>query len=213
MLILLLGPPGSGKGTQAKRLVEYFHFNHISTGDLLRSLPTTTSLGCQIANLLSAGKFVPDTLVLNLIKDKLVPDVHHNGVILDGFPRNMIQVHAFATFLARQHIHLNAAIHIQVPDALVIQRLDNRRHDPQTGQIYNLIHLQDPLPTQITARLEQRTDDTKEAIQERLSIYHRITAPVIAHYAKNNLLLTVNGNLNPDLVFCSIVRHIETLNH
>jgi adenylate kinase len=212
MLLLFIGPPGSGKGTQAKRLVEHFCFDHISTGDILRSVPATTPLGRQVAQLLNAGQFVPDELVTELVKDKLVRSNGHAGVILDGFPRNTSQICAFENILATEHTGLNAAIHIQVPDALLIQRMAGRRHDPQTGQIYNLNQAENAPPAQITDRLEQREDDTEEAIRKRLSIYHHNTAPVISHYAQRDLLIPVDGTPKPDEVFFSILHHIETLN-
>ena len=170
MRIVLLGPPGSGKGTQAALLRERLQVPHISTGDLLRAaVKAGTPLGLQAKAAMDAGELVSDDLVLGLIEERLgQPDIA-NGYILDGFPRNLVQAEALDELLARLGQPVDKALELTVDEEQIVQRLAKR------------------------AAEEGRSDDTEEVVRNRLSVYHQQTAPVTGYYRQSGLLVEVNG--------------------
>ena len=211
MYLILIGAPGSGKGTQAKRLVEYFDIDHISTGDMLRSTAAEDSpVGRMVKQTLDEGNLVSDELVAQLVDQRLDQLAGGNGFVMDGYPRTAPQANTFDQSLARHGLDLSATLLIEVDDDTVVARISGRRIDPQTGQIYNLDDNGD-IPAEIRARLQQREDDTEEVMRARLRVYHGQIAPVSAHYQNKNLLLRLDGATPPEEVFAEILRQLEAI--
>ena len=210
MYLMLIGAPASGKGTQAKLLTEHFKIDHISTGDMLReAVSQRTDLGQTIEDCLKHGRLVPDHHVMQLVEDRLTHDDITNGFILDGFPRTLSQAQAFDEFLHQRGLSLDAALSIDVNDAVALQRVTGRRTDPLTKQVYHLTF--NPPPPEILDRLVHREDDTEEVMRERLVTYHQEIAPVLKYYDHQNLALKVNGSTNPDKIFEEILRLLESI--
>jgi adenylate kinase len=196
MRMILVGPPGAGKGTQAVRLVERFGTPHISTGDMLRAAVAEGSpLGLRADAFMKAGDLVPDTVVIELVIERIARADCARGFILDGFPRTRPQAEALEAAMTAAGIRLDAVALIEVPDDLIVARVTGRRTDPVTGEIYHLEFR--PPPAEARERLVQRKDDTEEAVRARLSKYHSETAPIVPFYAERGLLRTVDGNREP----------------
>ncbi|MEE9382720.1 MAG: adenylate kinase [Nannocystaceae bacterium] len=199
MRIILVGPPGAGKGTQAARLIDTYKIPHISTGEMLRAaVREKTDLGQQADACMSRGDLVPDQLVIAMTAERLSQRDCDPGFLLDGFPRTRAQAEALATALAAQSIALDYVVLIEVPDQHIIDRIVGRRSDPQTGKIYHLKF--QPPPPGIAARVVQRKDDTQEACRARLSKYQAETAPILPYYGQLGLLKRVDGLGAPDEV-------------
>ncbi len=210
MNLVLLGPPGAGKGTQAKRLLEHYGAVHLSTGDMLRkAVAEQTPLGQQAKSLMDAGKLVPDALVIDLIGSVLGLSSVSRGFILDGFPRTVPQAEALATLLTRLDRKLDKVIALDVPDSLVVERASGRRSCPSCGTVF---HVQSAPPARsgvcdkCGSVLVQREDDKAEKVQERLLTYARQTAPVRAFYAERGLLAAIEGVGSPDGIFSTILK-------
>ncbi len=203
MRMILVGPPGAGKGTQASRLVETFKIPHISSGDMLRAaVKEGTELGNEADTFMKAGKLVPDQVVIGMILERVAKDDCKNGFMLDGFPRTRPQAEALDKELSGASLALDAVVLIEVPDALLEERACGRRSDPQTGTIYHLKY--NPPPADIVDRLVHRKDDTKEAVATRVQKYHSETAPIIPYYEGKGILKRVNGEGEPDEVTARI---------
>lgn len=199
MRIILVGPPGAGKGTQAARLVDRFGIPHISTGDMLRAaVKAGTELGKQADGFMKAGDLVPDSLVIAMAIERIGQDDAAKGFMLDGFPRTRPQAEALATALSEAGVALDAVVLIDVADALITERITGRRTDPVTKTIYHLKF--NPPPADVADRVVQRKDDTAEACATRLQKYHRDTAPIIPFYDEAGLLKRVDGVGSPDEV-------------
>ena len=197
MRLILVGPPGAGKGTQAKRLVERLGVPHISTGDMLRAaVKAGTELGKQAEALMKAGKLVPDDLVINMVRERIAQPDAAKGFMLDGFPRTRPQASALDVALSEAGVSLNGVVFINVADEIIEKRVTGRRSDPLTGDIYHMEF--NPPPPELD--VVQRADDTSGAIQERLAKYHRDTAPIIPFYEQKGLLKRVDGLATPDEV-------------
>jgi adenylate kinase len=207
--IVLLGAPGSGKGTQAKLLMEKNAIAQISTGDLLRAAVVAgTELGKKAKSLMEAGQLVPDEIVLGMIREKLADASTKKGFILDGFPRNLAQAKALDKLLAEQKKPLDAAIHIQVEPEEIVKRITGRRSCGQCGAIYN-IYFSPPKQPEICDKcgakdLQQRVDDTEETVRNRLKVYAEQTAPLIEFYNKQDLLKTVIGKGDIKDIFAKV---------
>lgn len=194
MRIVLMGPPASGKGTQAKFLVERYGVPQISTGDMLRAaLAAGTSLGQEAQKFMSAGKLVPDSVVIGLVEERLQLEDAKNGFILDGFPRTVPQADALDAVLAGMNTPLEHVIQIDVPRELLMERATLRRTDVRTGRIY---HLKYSLPPP-DAVLEHREDDREDKVKKRLDVYEEMTAALLPHYQKKGLLRRIDGTGAP----------------
>ena len=186
MKILLLGPQGSGKGTQASKLAETYGIAHIATGDMLRvAIADGTELGRRIAPLYDNGELVPDELMIELIRERLEEPDAAEGFVLDGFPRTMPQAEALDGMLREIGRELTVVFALQVSDEICIERLLKR------------------------AREERRPDDTPEAIRTRLELYHRETEPLIEHYRTQGVLVPVHADGSPNEVFAEIQAALE----
>lgn len=181
MRLLILGPPGAGKGTQAARIAESLGIPAISTGDIFRAnIKGGTELGKKVQDILSAGKYVPDEVTNEIVADRLTQDDAQSGFLLDGYPRTLAQVHALDGMLADSGHGLDAVLELQVPEEDVVARLLKR------------------------ASIEGREDDTEEVIRERMAVYTAETSPLAAEYSGRGLLRTVDGTGDMDEVFARL---------
>jgi adenylate kinase len=199
MRMILMGPPGAGKGTQAARLVERYRIAHISTGEMLRqAVEERTLLGQKAAAFMEAGQFVPDELVIPMAVERLSKPDCRAGFIFDGFPRTRPQAEGLDAELKKHHLVLDVVMVIEVSDELILERITGRRMDPVTGTIYHTTF--NPPPPEVALRVVQRADDTSEAVSARLAKYHSVTATMIPFYQQRGLLRRVDGNGSPDEV-------------
>lgn len=208
MRMILVGPPGAGKGTQAARLLERLQIPHISTGDMLRAaVKAGTALGKEADTYMKAGDLVPDRVVIGMVLERMQDQDTQKGFMLDGFPRTAPQAQALDEALNKANLTLDAVVLIEVPDELIVERITGRRMDPETGDIYHTKF--QPAPANIQNRLIQRKDDTEEAVKARLSKYHKETEPIIPFYEEKNLLLRVDGVGTPDEVTERLLRAMD----
>ena len=186
MRLVLLGPPGSGKGTQAARLKDYLEVPHISTGDLLRAeVAAGSRLGMEAKEVMARGELVSDAILLGMLEDRFSRADTANGFILDGYPRNLAQADALGRLLARIGQKFDAAVQLDVPTELLVERFAGR------------------------AKAEGRADDTPESVRTRLQVYNDQTAPVIDYYRQQGELTVVNGVGELDDVFARIIEAIS----
>jgi adenylate kinase len=203
MRMILIGPPGAGKGTQAARLVERFHIPHISSGDMLRAaVAEGTALGRAADGFMKAGQLVPDDVVIGMVIERIAKPDCADGFMLDGFPRTRPQAEALDRALDEAGVSLDTVLLIEVPDDLILERITGRRSDPKTGTIYH-VKFNPPPPGVETV---QRADDTAEAFGARLTKYHAETAPIVPFYEAKGLLRRVEGTGKPDEVTGRIER-------
>ena len=186
--IVLFGPPGAGKGTQAGKIVELTGKPQVSTGDMLRAAVKAGSpMGAAAKEYMDAGLLVPDKVIIGLIKERLQHDDAKQGVLFDGFPRTIPQAESLEKIA-----EVTSVISIEVPDDAIVERIVGRRMDPETGDIYHISFK--PAPSEIQDRLIQRPDDTEETVRARLEAYHAQTAPLADWYSDKGLLVSVDGN-------------------
>ena len=202
MNIVLLGAPGAGKGTQGQKLVAEFGFAHISTGDLLRAaVKAGSELGVKAKSYMESGQLVPDSLVIDLVKERLAADDAQKGFILDGFPRNTAQAVTLDSELAEMGLKLDAALLVDVPDESVVLRLSSRRTCKSCGYTAPAGTCECP---RCKGEMYQRDDDKPETIQRRLDTYHTQTAPLVEYYKGHSILKEVNGDRAVDLVYSQV---------
>jgi adenylate kinase len=205
MRMILIGPPGAGKGTQAARLVERYKFPHISSGDMLRAaVAEGTALGREADGYMKSGHLVPDSVVIGMVIERIGKPDCRGGFILDGFPRTRPQAEALDAALVAASVALDLVLLIELPDQLILERITGRRSDPKTGTIYHVKW--SPPPPDVAPRLVQRKDDTEEAVAARLAKYHSETKPIIPFYEAKGLLRRVDGDGAPDQVTERILR-------
>jgi adenylate kinase len=195
--VVLLGPPGAGKGTQAKLLRERFEACEISTGDLLRKAVSEQSrLGKQAAAYIERGALVPDNLIVDLVAEKLKAKECAKGFILDGFPRTLAQAQSLDTILKRVGMELSAVLSVRVPEQVIVERLAGRRTCRRCGTLYHSIF--NPSKAGLSCdrcggELYQRDDDREETINARLGVYAEQTAPLVSYYRERGLLRDIDG--------------------
>lgn len=214
MDIILLGPPGSGKGTQAKMIADKYHVKHVSTGDILReNVRNNTPLGVEAKKYMDAGKLVPDSLLISIIKDRLAkPDVK-NGWMLDGYPRTIPQAEALDAILPSLGQKIDVVLNIDVPDAELIKRVTGRRMC-KCGTTY---HVQFNPPKvagkcdACGADLYQRQDDTEATVKQRLQAYHTQTQPLIDFYAKRGIVANINGAGDIKEIFNNVTKALDKI--
>lgn len=212
MRAVLLGPPGAGKGTQAVRLVEKYGVPQISTGDIFRAnIKAGTELGKKAQEYTNSGKLVPDELVCDLVKDRLMHDDCKNGYLLDGFPRTIFQAEQLDKFLEEMGQKLDAVINFEIGNEVLIERLTGRRICKGCGAGYHVVNLPPKVEgvcDKCGGELEQRKDDSRETAENRLSVYEESTAPLIEYYSKTGALKNFNADQDPDVVFAEIVAEL-----
>ncbi|HEX8255581.1 MAG TPA: adenylate kinase [Thermoanaerobaculia bacterium] len=212
MKIIFIGPPGSGKGTQAKRLASRFAIPHISTGDMLReAVSSGTELGKQAAPIMSSGGLVSDDLMIGIINERLAKDDASNGFILDGFPRTIVQAEKLDAIVNSAPADESGngtdplrVLQLLVPDDAIVRRITLRRTCAQCGAIYHIENnppAKDSVCDRCGAEVIARADDTEEAVRKRLESFHRQTMPVAAYYKSKNILREVDGIGPVDEVF------------
>ena len=213
MKIIMLGAPGAGKGTQAKKIAEKYGIPHISTGDIFRAnIKNQTELGMKAKGYMDQGMLVPDELTLELIMDRFTNDDCKNGYVLDGFPRTIPQAEALTKALADKNDAVDYAINVDVPDEAIVTRMSGRRACLACGGTYHIKFN----PTKVEGvcdacggELVLRADDKPETVQKRLDVYHEQTQPLIDYYQTQNILKEVDGTLPLEDVFGAIIAILE----
>ena len=209
MKIIMLGAPGAGKGTQAKKIADKYQVPHISTGDIFRAnIKNGTELGMKAKTYMDQGLLVPDELVVDLVVDRLAQEDCANGCVLDGFPRTIPQAECLDEALAAKGEAIDYAIDVDVPDENIINRMSGRRACVACGATYHIVHI----PTKVEGVCDRcgeslilRDDDKPETVLKRLSIYHAQTQPLIDYYTKAGILKSVDGTVDMNDVFAAIV--------
>ena len=213
MRLILLGPPGAGKGTQAKRVIEEFDIPHISTGDIFRkNIKEKTELGQKVEGLLAEGKLVPDELTIEIVWDRLDQEDCKNGFLLDGFPRTIPQAEALDEGLAKRGLKLDRVLDIDVDKDSLVKRLSGRRVCPSCGASYHI----DNNPTKVDGICDacqtpviQREDDKEETVLDRIKVYDSQTKPLVDFYNKQDLVFTVDGTLPIDEITNKLVTELK----
>ena len=213
MNIILLGAPGSGKGTQAKQLSQKYEYPQISTGDILRkAVADDTDLGKEAQKYMQAGELVPDGVILGVIEDRLKEDDCQAGSIFDGFPRTLQQADGLESLLKRLNSRLDLCISLEVPDDHIVSRLTARRICSGCGQDYNLNSNPPPEDNRCIkcgGQIIQRADDQEDTIRNRLAVYRRQTRPLQDYYSGRGLLHIVDGDGSPQDIFTKLCRIID----
>ena len=214
MRLLLIGPPGGGKGTQAKFLIDHFAIPQISTGDMLRgNLNNNTSMGKKAQKFMNSGQLVPDSIILDMMQKRLTEQDCKNGYILDGFPRTIPQAEGLDYLLKGVNQQLDHVIVMDAPDNLIITRLSNRRSCNGCGQVYNLI-FEPPENAgkcnNCNEELYLREDDNPATIQQRLTVYRQQTKPVIKYYSDQRLTKVIDSKGAIDEIRSNILKNITS---
>jgi adenylate kinase len=213
MNLVFLGPPGAGKGTQAKRLSEEFKWPHISTGDILReAVSKGTELGKRAKEYMEKGELVPDEVVIGIIKDRLKLEDAQGGFILDGFPRTVNQARSLDEVLKEEGNSLDSVLYFEVSEEEVVRRLTGRRTCSKCGAIFHLIY-NPPKNSDICdlcqGELTQREDDREETVKNRLKVYLSQTVPLIDYYREKGVLREIDAGKSEDQVYEEIKRVLE----
>ena len=209
MKIIMLGAPGAGKGTQAKKIADKYQIPHISTGDIFRAnIKNGTELGMKAKTYMDQGLLVPDELVVDLVVDRLAQEDCVNGCVLDGFPRTIPQAECLDAALAAKGEAIDYAVDVDVPDENIINRMSGRRACVACGATYHIVHI----PTKVEGVCDRcgeslilRDDDKPETVKKRLDVYHAQTQPLIDYYTSKNVLKSVDGTQDMEDVFQAIV--------
>ena len=211
--LLIMGPPGAGKGTQAANIVSKYGVCHISTGDMFRSaIKNGTKMGKLAQKYIENGELVPDSVTVGIVKERLSQqDILEKGFLLDGFPRNLDQAHSLDTILEELGYNLDAVINVSVLDEILINRIIGRRICRQCGATYH-IEFNKPnvegVCNECGGELYIRKDDTRETAENRLNVYSTQTQPLLDFYAERGLLVEIDGDQAVSKVFSDIVEHL-----
>lgn len=213
MKIIMLGAPGAGKGTQAKKIAVKYGIPHISTGDIFRAnIKNGTELGNRAKTFMDQGLLVPDELVVDLVVDRVKQEDCSNGYVLDGFPRTIPQAEALDAALKIINEKMDYAVNVEVPDSNIVNRMSGRRACLTCGATYHIVHI----PTKVEGvcdscggQLVLRDDDKPETVLKRLKVYHDQTQPLIEYYTTQGILIEVDGTKDMADVFEAIVKVIE----
>jgi adenylate kinase len=215
MRLIFIGPPGVGKGTQAKLVKEYFGIVHLSTGDILREeISQVSPLGIKAKSYIDKGHLVPDNELLNIMSKRLNKEDAKKGYLLDGYPRTIPQAEGLDNFLDEMNQNINAVVSIELDDESIIKRLSNRRSCEGCGNITNLLFNPPKIEgtcDNCNGRLLQRSDDGKKVIIERLVVYNKQTAPLLKYYYKKELIMRIDGSGNIDNVLQLILKALREL--
>lgn len=207
MNIVLLGAPGAGKGTQAAKLVEKYHLTHISTGDMLRAaVKEGTPLGVKAKSYMDAGELVPDDVIIGLVTERLQDPDTEKGFILDGFPRTSTQAVALDGELSKLERPLDAALLIDVDAEIIVNRLTSRRMCKVCGYIGTV---SDTVCPKCSGEMYQRDDDNETTVRNRLNVYETSTAPLIDYYRGGDLLVSIDGDRDPEVVFEDVKKSLD----
>lgn len=205
MKIILLGPPGAGKGTQAANIVETYGVPHISTGDIFRkNIKEGTELGKKAQEYINQGKLVPDELTCGLVASRLSEDDCKDGFMLDGFPRNIFQAEYLNKYLTENNVALDKVINIEVDSELLIERACGRRICKNCGATYHIKFnpsKKDGICDVCQSALTQRPDDNEETVSQRIQVYLSETKPLVDYYTEKNVIANINGNQDINKVF------------
>lgn len=208
MRLILLGPPGAGKGTQAANIVDKYQLPHISTGDIFRAnIKQGTDLGKRAKEFMDKGELVPDSLVVELVEDRLQQDDTKVGFMLDGFPRTLPQAEALDSVLADMGSTLNFVVNIEVDPSVLIERAVGRRICRDCGATYHIKFnpsKEENVCDKCSGELYQRSDDNEETVSNRISVYTNETAPLVEYYKSSGKLVTIDGLQDIDKVFADI---------
>ncbi len=215
MLIVLLGPPGAGKGTQAELLAAKYQLLHIATGDILRgAINKGSPMGKKAREYMDQGRLAPDEIVVQIVSEKLGEPNDDPGALLDGFPRTLKQAEFLGQILEQRETGIDRVIYIEVPEDELITRLTGRRVCRECGSTYHLKFNQPRVRNvcdQCGGELYQRDDDSLQTVTQRLEVFNRQTAPVVEYYRQIDLLTTVNGHTDISQVFNQISSVLDTL--
>ncbi len=210
MKIIMLGAPGAGKGTQAKKIADKYSIPHISTGDIFRAnIKEGTELGKKAKTYMDQGLLVTDELVVDLVVDRVQQDDCSNGYVLDGFPRTIPQAESLDAALEKLGDKIDYAINVEVPDENIIRRMSGRRACLACGATYHLVHIppkKEGICDNCGKELVLRDDDKPETVTKRLNVYHEQTQPLIDYYTTKNVLAEVDGTKDMEEVFQDIVK-------
>ncbi|MCD8098954.1 MAG: adenylate kinase [Lachnospiraceae bacterium] len=213
MKIIMLGAPGAGKGTQAKKIAEKYGIPHISTGDIFRAnIKNGTKLGNKVKTYMDQGLLVPDELVCDLVVDRIQQADCAKGYILDGFPRTIPQAESLDAALKAAGESVDYAIDVNVPDENIVKRMGGRRACVGCGATYHLVYAptkKEGICDACGGELILRDDDKPETVQKRLDVYHEQTQPLIDYYDKKGILKTVDGSMSMEDVFAAILGILE----
>ena len=210
MKLIMLGAPGAGKGTQAKKIAEKYGIPHISTGDIFRAnIKNGTELGNKAKSYMEQGLLVPDELTCDLVVDRIAQDDCKNGYVLDCFPRTIPQAEALKAALGKMGTTIDYAINVEVPDENIVERMGGRRACLACGCTYHVVYnapKEEDVCDVCGAKLVLRDDDKPETVKKRLDVYHEQTQPLIDFYDKEGVLVEVDGTQNLEDVFQAITK-------
>ena len=211
--IILLGPPGCGKGTQAQKLIREFGFVQLSTGDMLRAaISKGTEIGMKAKSIIDKGKLVSDKIVIGIVRDRIFSTECECGYMLDGFPRTLAQAEKLDQILSDRNQKIDVVLRLCVPDDMAIRRIAGRRFHITSGRSYNIefnppkIEGRDDFTSE---KLVQREDDKEEFVQSRLNTYHELTEPLVRYYQKQGILKAIDGTGSPENIYAEIKKTLN----